>query len=157
MHTIEVDRRWTVATFCLVLCLTGCQRSENRYLDRPVEAHELVGRWVLTAASSTDLKELGNPLSAASKYEIVLVQDGSCRFDSLTRALTRAGNPAIPVAVDCKWRLGSIGRQAVLIELLGHMPQQVYYYFGESAGHLVLWQHAADPDQWQYFEYRRVS
>lgn len=42
-----------------LLVVAGCQRSEDRFLEREVASEELVGTWVLRLESVQDLESIG--------------------------------------------------------------------------------------------------
>lgn len=143
------------ALLALALGAGGCQRAEDRYLKRRVERNELVGRWVMTAASVKDLADVGYATPVDSQqHTITLSEDGTCHFHTFASALTADGRASSPVARQCQWSIRDIvGRQTLLLDLLGDPSFVVRYNFGEHHGALSLWQHADDPDAWRYIEY----
>lgn len=135
--------------------MAGCQHSEDRYLKRAVTADEIVGVWQMTSGTVKDLRDSGYraPIDPA-QHEIVLRHDGTCDFRTLPRVLTEAGTPAAPVDAPCRWKLGNVGHQALIIDIERNPPDRTYYYFSEGAdARLEAWQHAGDPDAWRYVEY----
>jgi hypothetical protein len=140
------------------LLSVGCQHSENRYLDRAVERHEVVGEWVATAATLALLRDewkLTENVDAAAN-RLVLRPDGSCSVGTYV-----AGEPPRYVRVDrgCRWELTASERQ----ELEFHFEpppadRAPSFFFGTTTGgQLAIWQYAEDPDQWRYIEFARRS
>jgi len=120
-----------------------------------VTADEIVGVWQMTSETVKDLRDSGYtaPIDPA-QHQIVLRLDGTCDFRTLPRVLTETGTPAPPVDAPCRWRLGKVGHQALMIEIESNPPERTYYYFSEGAdARLEVWQHAGDPDAWRYVEY----
>jgi hypothetical protein len=146
-----------IFTGALVMAVVagGCQHSEDRYLKREVTAEEVVGTWQMTPATVKDLHDSGYtaPVDPA-QHQIVLRPDGTCDFKTSPRVLTEVGKPAARVEVPCRWKLGNVGHQALLIDIESQPPERTYYHFSEGPSmRLELWQHAGDPDAWRYVEY----
>jgi hypothetical protein len=132
-----------------------CQHAENRYLDRDVSPSEIVGSWRMAPDVVKDLHDVGYtaPLDP-SMHHITLMSDGTCRFSTFTTALTPEGKPNPVVEAPCRWKLGKLGHQALIIDLDTDPAAHAHYYFGKTArGDVALWQHASDPDAWRYVEY----
>jgi hypothetical protein len=135
--------------------VAGCQHAEDRYLKRPVTADEVVGVWQMTDGAVKDLRDVGYTASIdPAEHQMVLRGDGTCDFRTLPRVLTEAGTPAPRMDAPCRWKLGNMGHQTLMIEIESNPLQRVYYYFSEgSNAQLEVWQHAGDPDAWRYVEY----
>jgi hypothetical protein len=143
----------------LTTLLAGCQFSENRYLDRSVQAEELVGAWRATELSIEAMKDVGlHDHLAVHDHTFVLRPDGSC---ALRTVMNSSSGDAMKYAIydtGCRWKLGNIGHQALQFDLtpapVGGAP---YYYFDEDDGRLVLWQYFTDPDAWRYVEFEKAG
>lgn len=146
-----------VSAAVAVALSTGCQHAEDRYLKRDVAADEVVGTWQMTPGTVKDLRDTGYTEQVdPTQHQIVFRPDGTCEFKTLPRVLTESGQPAPRIEAECRWKLGTVGHQAVQIELQTEPPQHPYYYFSEGpSARLELWQHAGDPDAWRYVEYTK--
>lgn len=137
--------------------LATCQRSEDRHLKRRIEPNDLVGRWVMKSTSAKDLADVGytapiDPL----QHTIAIDGDGTCQFHTFPSALTADGRANSLIDRRCRWSLREVvGRQVLLLDLIGEPSFVVRYNLGEDQGALVLWQHADDPDAWRYLEYTK--
>ncbi|HSY48758.1 MAG TPA: hypothetical protein VLC46_08105 [Thermoanaerobaculia bacterium] len=148
----------SVTVAVAMLLLSGaCQRSEDRYLKRNVAREEIVGSWQMTLQSVKDLRDLGYlPSLTPNQHTITLRPDGTCHFATLLDGTTADNRPGPSLNCECRWRIGTVGHQALLLDLDIDAPKFRYYYFGtDDAGKLVLWQYATDPDAWRYVEYER--
>lgn len=133
----------------------ACQRAEDRYLKRQVERNESVGLWVMTTASVKDLAGIGHVGKAdPQKHTIVLREDGSCQFNTFASAVGADGKTNPLVERQCQWSIREVvGRQVLLLDMIGEPSLLVRFNFGEHQGSLALWQHADDPDAWRYIDY----
>jgi hypothetical protein len=142
-----------------VLTLHACQRSEDRYLKRPVASSELIGLWTMESRSVADLRHVGytaaiDPL----QHTILLRADGTCHFHTFTDALEADGRASSPVDAECTWSVDSNNRrQKVTIALGGDKPYIAMYGIAEENDQFLLWQHADDPDAWRYVDFSREA
>ncbi len=144
-------------TALLVLLLSSCQHSENRYAEREVDRTELFGSWTITEFGLKSLQDGGvrDNISRAD-HALELRADGSCSVK------TTFGLPGSNYRVydsGCTWRLGNIGHQTLELELTPPVSayEKPYFYFAEENGQLILWQYATDPDAWRYLEFERAG
>lgn len=141
----------------VVILVTGCQFSENRYLDRPVQAEELVGTWQATAYAIKSLRDVGvRDHLDVQQHMIVLKADGSCSIRTFMIMPLDGSSEYRMYDAGCRWRLGSVGHQALVFDL-APAPRvgSPCYYFAEEDGRLLLWQNASDPDAWRYMEFKK--
>jgi len=141
----------------LVVIFAGCQRAEDRYLTREVSSDEVAGTWQMTPETVKDLWDAGYTIPIdPMQHHIVFRSDGTCDFQTLPKVLTEAGTPAPRIEAPCRWKLGDVGHQAVLVDIESNPQQRVYYYFRQGAeARLLVWQHTGDPDVWRYVEYAK--
>ena len=136
--------------------VAGCSRSEDRYLKRPVEVEEVVGRWTLTPESAQVISNSGySGIIDPSKLSIDVLPDGTCHFHTFMSVERSAVPVAGPVDAECTWRIDHSERQELAIRLEVKPARAAGFYFAEEQGMLLLWQFADDPDFWRYVEYRK--
>lgn len=143
-----------------LLVVAGCQRSEDRYLEREVASEELVGTWVLRLESVQDLESIGIQIGdGRASHRLELAPDGRCQLRTFLPAdVELTGPPPAVTSSRCRWELTQGGAQQQLwLELVALPSQHVHYHFTEtSGGELVIWQYIGDPDAWRYLEYSKA-
>ncbi|MHB9000603.1 MAG: hypothetical protein ACYC9N_13955 [Thermoanaerobaculia bacterium] len=145
----------------LLLGLTvACQRSESRYLARTVSPTETHGKWTMTPTGIEGLRYAGHATHLTpADHTLEIRPDGTCSFSGFVDPLKTSGVDEGFVTSECEWRVGTVGHQALMLQMRGQ-PSSVlgpYFYFDEENQHLLLWQYAGDPDAWRYVEYSRVA
>lgn len=150
-------RAVTAVVFVIALSITGCQRSEGRYLARRVAETEVIGTWAMNPGSVKDLRDIGYALPIDPANQRIIFQPGGvCMFGTISPAAFREGSAAPGAQLPCRWRLQDLTQQAVVIDIPSEPPLQVHYFFDETKEHgLELWQYVDDPDAWRYVEYIR--
>jgi hypothetical protein len=141
----------------IVLSMSSCQRSEDRYLKRHVAAGELAGSWETTPFAMKCLKETGHSQYLnISDHSLQIRLDGTCRIKSvLNIALFNPNEDPHYVDGECTWSIKNDGHEYLDIKM---KPEDSYYgkyYFDQEDGQLVLWQYATDPDLWKYMEFKK--
>jgi hypothetical protein len=141
------------------LATAGCQRSEDRFLEREVAPEELVGTWVLRPESVQDLESIGVQIGdGMSSHWLELASDGGCRIQTFLPAdIELTGPPPTVTSSRCRWELTPSGaRQQLWLKLLNSPRKHAHYHFTETnGGELVIWQYIGDPDAWRYLEYSK--
>jgi hypothetical protein len=145
----------------LVVLLAACQFSENRYATRTIRPDELIGTWNATDFAIKSLRDVGHTEHLqTTDHELTLRADGSCSIKTVFNVtLTLGPDPGYRVYESgCRWTLGTVGHQALVLDLVPQPPGgQPHYYFAEEHGHVLVWQYATDPDAWRYLEFQRIS
>lgn len=133
----------------------SCQRSENRKLARKVGLTDLIGTWVLTPEGVEGLRFAGHRKHLmVSDHQIELRSGGRCRYHSFRDVTELSGDDEGYVWSDCGWDLQDQEQQTVQLRL-DVDRSTVVFRIAEERGQLLLWQHAADPDAWKYFEFAK--
>ena len=145
--------RWAWAVLAI---LTGCQYSANRHATRPIPAEELVGNWTLTQYGLESLRAVGVKTHLSRSDNVLeLRSDKSCTI----RTFFGLPGPAPEYRVydsGCTWRLGNVGHQALLFDLVPPPGMgDAYFYFAEEQGQVIIWWYVSDPDAWKYLEFAR--
>jgi hypothetical protein len=111
----------------------------------------------MNPASVKDLRDVGYTLPIdPSNQRIVFQPGGNCTFATITPTAIREGSAAAVAELPCRWRIGKVNHQAVVIDVDTDPPSHTHYFFDETEDHrLQLWQYVDDPDAWRYVEYLR--
>jgi len=153
-------RLHTIAMLFVVGATLACQRSENRYLTRSVAPTEVPGVWTATTFGIESLRDAGHTKHLVQSEHVLEIRpDGTCLFQSFADPSSSGGVDEGFVRSECKWSLGNVGHQALMIHLRGQ-PTDVlgpHFCFDEEKGQLQLWQYAGDPDAWKYVEFIKRS
>lgn len=151
-------RLHAIVLLCTLVGVTlGCQRSENRYLRRTVTPTEVVGTWIATPTAIDGFQHAGHARHlVVADHRVVLRSDGTCSYRSFASTTDANGTDEGYVSSDCTWSLGSIGHQALMLHL-NTSATDLYFYFAEENGRLLLWQYAGDPDAWKYVEFAKQT
>ena len=100
----------------IVMILAGCAFSENRSLARAVTSDELVGRWRATEFAIRSLRDVGvRDHRTVQAHTLVLRADGSCSLQTLMNMPVLEAAEYRTYDTGCRWRLGAIGHQALLV------------------------------------------
>jgi hypothetical protein len=145
-----------LVVFMCNLTILSCQRSEDRYLKRPVTTAELIGSWVPTPFAIKCLKETGHSRHTnIADHEIEIRSDGTCHIRTVLNVmLSRPNEDSRYVDGEGRWSIKNDGHQFLYISMKTSGDRDfVSYYFDEENGQLILWQYAADPDAWKYMEF----
>jgi len=146
----------------LLLVLSSCQWSEDRFAKRPVSRNELIGTWVGTDYSMKSLRDVGvTDHLNREEHVLVLRPDGTC---SISTTFGLPPGPNSPAAFrsyqnNCSWRLqpwetAHRNRQTLSLSL-PRPDESSSFNLAEEEGELVIWQYATDPDAWRYLEFAR--
>lgn len=150
-------RSLSLGVALVLLSLAACQWSENRFLERSVNASEIPGVWRLSQKSVEDLRHVGfKGEVVASQHEILLKGDGTGSFRSFPELPSGGGQVQQPIDKDCHWELFAGRRQELKITLEGQPDSPKFFFFDETPDHrLILWKYITDPDAWRYIEFIR--
>lgn len=138
------------------ILISGCQFSEGRYLDREVEAAELVGTWYMRSSSMDSLRFAGatGEIDPDSNF-FVLDSDGTCLFNSIPLTRSNIESALVETSTQCRWELSEVGHQALRLTMADIEGGGIYHFDETAEGELVLWYWVDDPDSWKYVEYSR--
>jgi hypothetical protein len=138
------------------MLLLGCDRWEQRYLNRPLTPADIAGEWLMTKASLQDLRLIGQVDVDPAVHIMTFREDGTCHFSTFPTVLTSQGRPNARVDCECKWTLRQSRHQTLSIDLLTSPELHTHFYFTEDAQrNVVIWRNATDPDHELYVEYVR--
>lgn len=146
----------------ILLLLSSCQWSEDRFAKRPISANEIIGTWVGTDYSMKSLKDVGvTDHLSREEHVLILRVDHTCSIRTTFGLPPGPNRPAVYRSYDsgCSWTLepwetAHRNRQTLRLRLPGPDTTATFQLADED-GHLIIWQYATDPDAWRYLEFAR--
>ncbi len=141
----------------------GCQRAEDRRIERRVAPADLVGTWYITSGGLEGLRYGGHKTDLdPANHRVVLNADQTCSYASVREPCLHAFPDEagrIPEGTPCTWRLSEAsGYQQVEIGFGPPLqPTSVQSLLvTEEARQLHLFFFVCDPDAWKYIEFTRT-